>query len=270
MDRFRLPSEIPDEEWPDPAAFIQEAKDCVQAAQDQGLTLRVMGGLAIFLHSQEHRELWERLARLGSKVFTDIDYVAYGEHRVKMIDFFQKRGFVINKRMLYHYGKTRQIYYGQKIPMAEVFYDQLRMNHTVPFKSRLEQDIPTIPPAELLLQKLQMVRMNEKDVKDAIVLLRAHKIGADDADRINKMPIGDVLLRNWGFYHTATTNLGKIKSSLNGYGALSPADVELVAGRIDELLGYLEEAPKSLAWRSRAKVGTRMKWYEEVDDWDVM
>jgi hypothetical protein len=69
VDRFRLPSEIPDEEWPDPEVFIQEAKDSVQAAQDQGLIIRVMGGLAIFLHSQEHRDLWEKLARLGSKVF---------------------------------------------------------------------------------------------------------------------------------------------------------------------------------------------------------
>jgi hypothetical protein len=270
MDRFRLPSEIPDEEWPDPEAFIQEAKDCVRAAQDHGLIIRAMGGLAIFLHSQDQRELWARLARLGSKVFTDIDYVAYGKHRVKMIDFFKDRGFMINQRMLYHYGKTRQIYYGQKIPMAEVFYDQLQMNHTVPFKNRLERDSPTIPPAELLLQKLQMVHMNEKDIKDAIVLLRAHEIGSDDKDRINKVPIANVLRKDWGFYHTASTNLVKIKSSLDAYDALTPADTELIAGRIDELLGYLDEQPKSLAWKSRAKVGTRLKWYEEVDDWDVM
>ncbi len=270
MDRFRLPSEIPDEEWPDPDAFIREAKDCVRAAQEQGLIIRVMGGLAIFLHSQEHQDLWRRLARLGNKVFTDIDYVAYGRHRVKMMEFFQGRGFAINQRMLYHYGKTRQIYYGQEIPMAEVFYDRLEMNHTVPFKNRLEQDSPTIPPAELLLQKLQMVRMNEKDVKDAIVLLRAHEIGSDDEDRINKVPIADVLRKDWGFYHTAMTNLAKIKSSLGDYGPLTADDAERIAARIDALLGYLDEQPKSLAWRSRAKVGTRLKWYEEVDDWDVM
>ena len=270
MDRFRLPSEIPEEEWPSPEAFIEEAKECVQAAADQGLTLRVMGGLAIFLHSQEHRELWEKLVRLGKKIFTDIDYVAYGKHRVKMIKLFQNRGFVINQKMLYHYGKTRQIYYGRKIPMAEVFYDQMHFNHRISFKRRLEQDSPTFPLAELLLQKLQMVRMNEKDIKDAIVLLRAHELGSDDKNRINKNQIADALCKDWGFYFTAAENLGKIRTALDSYEAVGPADKEVVGQRIDELLGYLEEQPKSLKWRSRAMIGTKVKWYNEVDEWDVI
>ena len=270
MDRFRLPSEIPEEEWPRPEAFIEEAQACVQAAADQGLILRVMGGLAIFLHSQEHRELWEKLGRLGKKIFTDIDYVAYGKHRVKMIKFFQNRGFVINQKMLYHYGKTRQIYYGQKIPMAEVFYDQMHFNHPISFKKRLEQDSPTFPLAELLLQKLQMVRMNEKDIKDAIVLLRAHELGSDDANRINQTRIADVLCRDWGFFYTATENLRKIRSTLDSYSAVRAEDEKVIEQRIDELLGYLEVQQKGLKWRTRAIIGTKVKWYNEVDEWDVI
>jgi len=154
--------------------------------------------------------------------------------------------------------------------MAEVFYDQMHFNHPISFKKRLEQDTPTFPLAELLLQKLQMVRMNEKDIKDAIVLLRAHELGSDDADRINKTRIADVLCKDWGFYFTATENLGKIKTALDSYEVVGPADEKAVGQRIDELLGYLQEQPKSLKWKSRAIIGTKVKWYNEVDEWDVI
>jgi hypothetical protein len=271
VDRFKLPSEMSEDRWPAPEVFVEEAKECVQAAAEEGLLLRVMGGLAIFLHSQERRELWTKLARLGKKVFTDIDYVAYGKHRVKMIGFFQRRGFALNQKLLYHYGKTRQIYYGQKIPIVEVFfYDRMHFNHPISFRGRLELDRPTFPLAELVLQKLQMVQMNEKDIKDAIILLAAHELGGDDENRINRSRLAEVLSKDWGFYHTATQNLGKIRSALDSYSAIEAADRKLVGERVTELLGYLEEEPKSLKWKSRAMIGTKVKWYNEVDDWDVI
>ncbi|MBW2120954.1 MAG: hypothetical protein JRH07_03800 [Deltaproteobacteria bacterium] len=270
METFRLPSEIPEEEWPDPSVFIEEAKACVREAQEKGIVIRIMGGMAIYLHSQEHEELWKRLGRLGKKVFTDIDYVSYGKYRAKLLKFFETRGFTINQRMLYLYGKARHIYYGSRIPMVEVFYDKLEMNHTILYAGRLEADSPTLPLAELLLQKIQMVHMNEKDVKDTIVLLRAHEVGDDDDDRINRKAVGERLLSDWGFYYTATSNLKKVRESLTGYDALDEQDVSVVDKRLGELLKYLEEGPKSVRWKLRAKLGTKVKWYNVIDDWDVI
>jgi len=270
LDKFRLPSEISEEEWPSPSVFIEEARSCVKEADDKGIILRIMGGMAIYLHSQEHKQLWENLERLGKKVFTDIDFVSYGKFRGQLLGFFQNRGFTINQRMLYYYGKKRHIYYGEKIPMVEIFFDKLEMNHTIDFKKRLEVDSPTIPSAELLLQKIQMVRMNEKDIKDAIVLVRAHEIGEGDGERINRASVGARLLSDWGFYYTATTNFQKIINSLSNYDALSEEDIRAVKGRINVLLSYLEEEPKSMKWKSRALLGTKKKWYSEVDEWDII
>ena len=154
--------------------------------------------------------------------------------------------------------------------MVEVFFDKLEMNHTIDFRNRLEVDSPTIPPAELLLQKIQMVRMNEKDIKDAIILIRAHEIGEDDKERINRASVGARLLSDWGFYYTATMNLQKIRNSLSNYAALGEEDIRIVEGRINQLLSYLEEEPKSMKWKSRALLGTKKKWYSEVDEWDVI
>jgi hypothetical protein len=203
-------------------------------------------------------------------VFTDIDFVAYGKHRMKFLSFFKERGYEVNRRLLYHYGKTRQIYHGPRIPMVEIFYDSLNMNHTIQYKNRLEKDFPTLPAAELLLQKLQMVRMNEKDVKDSIILMRAHEIGDDDADKININVVSKTLIGDWGFYHTATGNLKKLAATLPEYDVLGTEDRDIVAARAAALLEALEEAPKSGGFKLRAKMGTRVKWYNEVDDWDVI
>ena len=270
MNQFRLPSEIPLEEWPPPSAFIEEAEECVKAASAQDLHLRVMGGLAIFMHSREFQPLWEKLGRLGKKVFTDIDFVSYGKDRAELIKFFKARNYYINQKMLYLYGKGRQIYYGEKIPMVEIFFDKLEMNHIVNFKNRLNADYPTIPLTELLLQKLQMVKINEKDIKDVIILLRAHEIGADDKDQINREAVGSHLLSDWGFHYTATTNLKKIKDALRQYSALGDGDIKVVEDRLDDLLDYLENEPKSMKWKMRALVGTKMQWFNEVDEWDVI
>jgi len=270
MESFTLPSEISMERWPAPEVFIEEAKECVQVAQEKGIVIRVMGGLAIYLHSQNFKDLWGKIGRLGKKIFTDIDYVSYGKHRGKLIKLFEQRGFKINQQMLYHYGKSRQIYYGEEIPMAEIFFDRLMMNHSIPYNKRLEADFPTTPLAELLLQKVQMVQMNEKDIKDAIILLRAHEIGSDDREKINKLVIGGSLLNDWGFYYTATGNLKKIGESLQRYEVLAPEDRQAVRDRIDELLDYLEKEPKGMKWKTRALVGRKVKWYKEVDEWDLI
>ncbi len=268
--QFRLPSEIPVEEWPKPEEFIREAKDLVAAAAEENLVLRIMGGMAIYLHSREVETLWKNLGRLGKKVFTDIDLVSHGKYRVKLLKFFEKRGYTINQRLLYHYGKTRQIYYGPKIPMVEIFFDQLAMNHTLSYKKRLEMDSPTLPAAELLLQKLQMVRMNEKDIKDAIILLRAHEIGESDENMINTNAVIHPLLSDWGFCHTSKENLKKIKASLEKYDVLKQNDREIVSQRIEELEGLIEAGPKTFKWKSRAVIGTKTRWYNEVDEWDVI
>jgi len=267
MAKFRLPSEIPLEEYPSPSTFIEEAISCVEEAAKEGIILRVMGGLAIYLHAQEFKKLWEKLARLGERVFTDIDFASYGKFRHKMIDFFTKRGYSIDKRLQMYHGTRRHIYFGGRVPMVEVFFDKLEMNHTISFK-RLETDSPTLPLSELLLQKLQIVKINEKDIKDAIVLLRAHDIGKTDNETINLNALVQAgLLSDWGFYYTVTTNLKKIVDFIPTCDALTENDRKVIGDRVNEILRYLDEQPKSLGWKLRARVGTKKKWYNDVEDW---
>ena len=60
---------------------------------------------------------------------------------------------------------------------VDVLVDSLEMCHRFEFADRLKASSPTLPLAELLLSKLQVVKINRKDVLDALVLLAEHPLG---------------------------------------------------------------------------------------------
>jgi hypothetical protein len=85
--------------------------------------------------------------------------------------------------------------------------------------------------------------------------------GKVDAGRISRLLAGD-----WGFHQTAATNLRKLSEVARAL--LDEDEARAVASRSEELRDAIEDEPKTLKWRLRAKVGTRMQWYEEVEEID--
>ena len=63
----------------------------------------------------------------------------------------------------------------------DVFVSSFRMCHEIPLEKRLSVDEDTVPLAELLLTKLQIIELNEKDVRDTVALLLEHDVTDDDA-----------------------------------------------------------------------------------------
>ena len=148
---------------------------------------------------------------------------------------------------------------------VDVFLDRLEMCHKIEYKKRLEIDSPTVPLAELLLQKMQIVKISEKDIIDTTMLILAHEIGETDENTINAGYIAGILSKDWGFFFTVTTNLRKVASLMREFKVLKKEEKETVSSRIDELLQRIEDKPKSRSWKMRARVGTSKKWYKEVD-----
>jgi hypothetical protein len=254
--------------------FLDEAQRIVAEAGRAGLTLRVMGGVAIRLHTLEQADLAGRLGRLGEgQEFTDLDFVAYRKQRDGMRPFFEGLGYSKRRATLSSAASERQIYFHPKgWFFVDVFFDRLLVaNHPLDFRGRLELDSPTISPADLLLEKLQIVNIGEKDVKDAIVLLAAHDLAeADSPDAINAAYIAHLLSRDWGFWYTATTNLAGLKELLPQIEALTEGERRHIAQQVDGLAAHIEAMPKTLRWKARAKVGPRMRWYEPVETMDTV
>jgi len=264
---FRLPKDIPLEEYPKPEEYLEEARHLTEEAQKQGIILRVMGPIALHFNFPEYVDLYRRMERLGDRVFTDIDYACYGKCRGKIVPFFDKQGYELEKRSAMLSGNTRHIYFGGRIPMIDVFFDKLDYNHPIDYRNRLEFHPYCVSLADLMLQKLQIVQINDKDLKDAMLLLLAAEVNDTDIDAVNAKYIAKLFSDDWGFYFTATTNLRKIKEAMAGVKALSDDQRAIIAEKADDFIKIIEEEPKSNKWKSRARIGSRKPWYQEVSDW---
>jgi hypothetical protein len=151
---------------------------------------------------------------------------------------------------------------------VDVFLDKLQMCHTINFDGRWQVDSPTIPLAELVLEKAQIVKINEKDIKDLLILFLSHELSDGDKDTINCKLIADTLSKDWGFYYTVTVNLTKVLNLINNYGGLDNAQRQTIMKRISNLRDEIEKHPKTISWRFRAKAGTKKKWYGDVEDYE--
>ena len=266
--KFRLPKDIPLDEYPSPETYLEEARRLIEEANKQGIILRVMGPIALHYYFPEYISLYRRMERLGERVFTDIDYAAYGKHRGKFVPFFEKQGYELEKRSAMLSGGERHIFFGERVPMIDVFYDRLNYNHPIDYRGRLEIHPYCVSLSDLFLQKLQIVQINDKDLKDGMLLLLAATLGENDHGVVNCKYISKIMSDDWGFYHTSTTNLEKIKNATRNVAALTDEHRVVITKKVDDVLSMIENAPKSGKWKGRAKVGSKKVWYNEVSDWE--
>ncbi|MCX8177181.1 MAG: hypothetical protein N3F10_02645 [Candidatus Bathyarchaeota archaeon] len=270
--------------------FFQEAQGIVENAKNEGVTLRILGGLAIAIHSPEHREFARKLGRTGTGMikgqeYSDLDFIGYSGQRNRVKEFFDKLGYVKRRATLSTAASERQIYYHPKGWFyVDIFFDKLLVaNHPIDFRGRLELDYPTITVTDMLLEKIQMWEaFSIKDLKDCLLLLKAHGVSEGHGrEQIDTAYIARLLAQDWGFWYTATTNLKKLRkfvSELDRLGKeaeINPADIngeerEEIIEKIDVLLERVEKEPKTLGWKMRAKVGTKKKWYNPVERPDTV
>ncbi len=271
--------------------FIDEAIRIVEEAEKEGLIIRIIGGLAIRIHSMDFEDFARDIGRYGDpskkqQEYSDIDFMSYEKHRKKLTKFLIKKlGYIKRRATLSSAASVRQIYFHKDGWFyIDVFYDKLMVaNHPIDFRGRLELDKPTVPLTELLLEKIQMWEaFSEKDLKDTLILLRAHDISdKDERETINGKYIAKLLAKDWGFWYTATTNLKNIKriiANLDKYSKdvnidpskISREDIDVIIERIDKLLKMIDDEPKTFGWKMRAKIGTRKKWYNPVERPDTV
>ncbi len=242
--------------------FFDAALKIVEEAKKMDIKLRLLGATAIYYQCPRSN----LLADVMKRQLTDLDFITISKHVSRIPELFSKLQFIPNERVNTLYGANRQIYQDPRNSRhVDIFFDKLSFNHEIDLAKRLDLDPVTISLADLLLEKVQIVKMSEKDAKDVIVLLHEHGVdgtsGGIDAGYIAK-----ILANDWGFHYTATTNLGKVKDYLRESQSLSQQDKDLVADRIDELSGRIDSEKKSFKWNMRARLGTKTPWYTEAED----
>ncbi len=243
--------------------FENEVRRIVDAGTAAGVTLRLLGSLAFQFHCPEYGFLQEKMGR----AYTDIDLAGYNREAKNIRALMAGLGYVEDKEIWVVSEGGRAIFNHDGLRLhVDVFYEKLDFSHVIPWAGRLEKDSPTLPLAELLLEKMQIVQINEKDVIDTIMLLLEHPLGDQDHETINMARVAKLCSEEWGLWRTATMNLNKVRQIASGNSHLDERQRAHVASQVEGALAHIEAAPKSMAWRMRARVGDRVKWYKDVDE----
>lgn len=245
----------------------QEASEIVAAAGEEGIVVRVVGSTGVHLHCAASAAMSEQAGRNPK----DIDLIVRGEHRNQLKTLIERRGYEVDRGLLVAMeGKRYSFAHPENNFEIDVFVDRMEFCHTIDLASRLELQSPTISVADLLLQKVQVHEPTHNDIVDAMVILATHPVATSQAGReeIDAQYIARLMARDWGFHHTVTANLEKLRQTLAGEGAhpLPPEAAATGAEQAGALLEAIEREKKTTSWKLRARVGERVKWWEEVSD----
>jgi hypothetical protein len=232
-----------------------EARRILAAANARGVPVRLVGGLAVRLHA-------EPLHPAFAREYKDIDLVTARDRGRDAGALLEGLGYVgadefnaLNGHRRLMYGDERT---GRRL---DIFVGEFRMCHRIPVAERIERDPTTVPLAELLLTKLQIVELNERDAIDAAALLHHHDVSDHDDDAVNADRIAELCAADWGLWRTATMNLERVAARTADL-ALAAGERDAICVRIARLRTRVDAEPKSRSWRLRDRVGDRKRWYE--------
>jgi hypothetical protein len=247
----------------DVTPFVKQAELILAEANKLGITMRLLGAIAFHMKCPNYR-YFHKEAKRG---FTDVDFIAYLEQSNEIDKLFKSLGYQKDQNLDSVPGIRRAIFYSNEQQWhSDVFYDVLDFCHEINFKGRLELDYPTISLADLMLEKMQIVQINEKDIIDTLMLLREYDVGDNDRETINLEYLSDLMKSDWGLWKTFTYNLNLVQAKMNTYKFLKADDITNINNKIFKIIKRIESEPKKLSWKLRNKIGTRLKWYKDVDD----
>jgi hypothetical protein len=228
-----------------------------QEAEAAGLRLCLIGGVAVWVRCPS-----ARAAPLARR-YGDIDFVARARDRKEIVAFLEARGFAPDRMFNALHGASRLNFADAERDLpVDVLLDRFAMAHALDLRDRLDASPPTLPLADLLLTKLQVVSLNAKDLRDICALLLDHELGPEaiDVGRILEVTRAD-----WGFEHTIHRTIASLGERIGDFG-LDAAASERILGRARAIGAALDAAPKSAKWRMRARIGERARWYEEPEE----
>jgi hypothetical protein len=235
--------------------IVAEGERLLGIATREGVPLRLLGGVAVRMKAPE---LPPALAR----DYKDIDFAVTKKGAGAADRLLRDAGYQPHVSFNAMHARERGLYFDDENGrQVDLFIHSFRMCHEIPLGDRLEIEADTVPLAELMLTKLQIIEVNEKDIRDTVLLFHGHEIADHDAGAVNGAQIAALCAADWGLWRTITANLERCRGHVGDY-ELPAADGKRIAARFDELLERIEAEPKGRGWRLRAKVGDRKRWYE--------
>jgi len=242
-------------------ARLALAEEIIRSALECDIHLRLYGGLAFWTRSESLQAVL-----LPYHFNSDIDLFASSASRSAVEHLLIERfGLVRDPFLAEIPGEVHGRFYDSKsVPVCDVSYGRFVYCHEFVIDSRLCADDLTIPLAELLLSKLQIVEATDKDLLDICALLCTHNFGVSDGETINLPIILRLSSKSWGLEHTLRLAVSRVLQFAANCSLFSDTQVRAIAKRLSELLHGLEHSCKSIAWRVRGLLGTTFSWHNDV------
>jgi predicted regulator of Ras-like GTPase activity (Roadblock/LC7/MglB family) len=248
----------PEEELPSDRSplLLARAREVIEAAAGRAILLRLLGGTAVKATCPSAAGITLPAEDL------DVDLAAYGRQRGQLDEVMESLGYEAHRRFNALHGHRRLKYSEPGVGLTlDVFVDTFHMCHRLSFADRLELGELCIPSADLLLSKLQIVQMGEKDLRDIYAILCDHDLGrVGDVHDVDTGYVASICADDWGWYKTVTMNLEKSTELAGEF--LPDQQQEIFRSRARKLRGIIEAAPKSLRWQARATIGEARRWYD--------
>ena len=252
---------------PDTKPILTDALRLVEEANRRVIPLRLTGGAAIEYHNHSDRLGVPERETNGVK---DVDMVTYRSNRVEVNNLFISAGYVADRYVMAYFGEDRFLFHHSEGKYTvDLFFENLRFNHPINLRPegappRIELDYPTLTIADLMLSKLQIHHPEEKDIRGLRVLILEHPLSNVDApESINVSRIASVLSGDWGFWFDAKSNLARL---LKRDPTAETSNLGELRDKTEKIISRIDSELKSRNWEKRKLVGTRKKWWDEVEE----
>jgi hypothetical protein len=241
------------------ADISAEAERVLGAARAANVPVRLLGGLAV------ERKTDAAVPASLRRASADIDLATPKGRGQDTSALLVSQGYAADAQFNALQGHRRLLFYDDvNARKVDVFVDTFELCHSIPITRRIDADPDTIPLAELLLTKLQVVELNRKDLQDILALLLSSPL-TDHGSGIELPIIADLLASDWGLWRTTQLTLDRVRDGIHEL-ELNQAQRQRVLAACDALWDAIEAAPKSRQWKLRNRIGDRKRWYEVPEE----
>lgn len=242
--------------------IFYEANSVLNACNTSGVAVRIFGLNAIYLRCPQYTHLINNFQKSSDT----INVASYSKHSQQISKILTGLGYIENQAVFTLSTRERAFFYKTEHgPFVNVYYEKLDFNHTLSLKNRLEIDMLTLPLLELFLEKMQIVAIKREDLIEANALLLAFPLSKIDKGSINIKLAAELCANDWGLWYTVSENLKQLKQQIPSYTFLTAEQRKTTEAKVNEFILRLHAEPKTMAWRVRDQLGTRVKWYKDIE-----
>ena len=239
------------------------SKKIVNLASSKNIDLRIFGSIAVDILCEFNDE--------NNVNMKDVDFVAKEEQMPQVLKFFNDIGFSNNNPIYtengWHYNfNSRENLYKNSLHL-DVYFGELTFNHKIPPPYFDDNYKFTIPVSTLLLSKLAIVEITEKDKNAIYKILFTFEISNNDKlNSIHLKYFAEVWSAGWHGWELAKTcsiNISNLKKEIVLLDDSKEEYKQRIIRNLNKLQSIMNRVKKNCCWNTRNYIGDKKKHYKD-------